>query len=145
MTKFEHTAVGRSPVRRLVGPALAIAAVALTAQAAFAVGDGRQSKPQLKVEAERSPQGARLTFTGKGWASVARVKVTATRAPGSNTPQDFGMISADSSGNFQVRKVAGCTTNNVDDASQQIIFSAADSATGAKVTVRVGGSAWQCI
>jgi len=139
MTKFVRS------TRRLTGPALAVAALALTAQAAFAVGDGGQAKPTMKIEAERSPQGARLTFNGKGWAPASRVKITATRAPGSNTPQDFGMFSADSTGSFTARKTAGCTTNVVEDTRESVTFTAADSATGTKVTTRVEGAAWQCM
>ena len=145
MTKFVRTSQATLVRRRLLGPAIAAAALALSAQAAFAVDDGNQVKPQLKVEAERAPQGARLTLSGKGWSPVARVKVTATRAPGSTAGQDFGMISADSAGNFQVRKTSGCTTQNVDDASQAVTFTAADSSTGTKVSTRVEGAAWLCM
>lgn len=145
MTNFVRSTRSATAARRLLGPAIAVAAIALSAQAAFAVDDGNQAKPALKVEAERSPQGARLTFTGKGFAPVARVKITATRAPGSNSAQDFGMVSADSSGAFTLRKTAGCTTTNVDDAREQVTFTAADSATGTKVTSRVEGAAWQCM
>lgn len=142
MTKFVPTA-SRSRARRLAGPAIALAAFALSAQAAFAVGG--QAKPQLKIEADRSPQGARINFIGKGWPSAARIKLTGTRAPGSNSAQDFGMISADSTGAFNVRKVAGCTTNNDDDTREQVTLTAADSASGAKVSARVEGAAWRCI
>lgn len=146
MTKFVRTLQGAPVRRRLLGPAFAVAALALSAQAAFAVDDGNQAKPQLKIEAERSPQGARITFNGKGWSPVARVKLSATRAPGSSAAQDFGMISADSSGSFQVRKTAGCTTQSVDDANQQpVTFTAADSASGTKITARVDGAAWLCM
>ncbi len=145
MTKFVRTSQAAPVRRRLLGPALAVAALALSAQAAFAVDDGNQAKPQLKVEAERAPQGARITLNGKGWSPVARVKVTATRAPGSSAPQDFGMISADSAGNFQVRKTAGCTTQSDGDAREPVTFTAADSATGTKVTARVEGAAWLCM
>ena len=69
-------------VRRLLVPAMAAAAVTLSASAAGAfVG---QPKPELKVEGERSPQGARLTFKGKNWPANARLKLTGTVAPGTN-------------------------------------------------------------
>jgi hypothetical protein len=142
MTEFVRAKSAR--VRRLMAPAVVLATLALTAQAAFAVSDG-QAKPQLKVEGERSPQGPKLTFTGKGFAPAARVKITATRAPGSSTPQDFGMFTADDKGNFQVRKVSGCTTSSVDDAREAVTFTAADSATGVKVVQKIEGAAWQCM
>ena len=145
MTTFVRTTTRGSRARRLLRPAIAVAALALSSQVAFAVSDGGQDKPQLKVEAERTPQGARITLNGKGWAPAARIKVTATRAPGSNKAQDFGVFSADSTGVFQGRKVAGCTTNEVDVATEAVTFTAADSATGTKVTSRVDGAAWRCM
>jgi hypothetical protein len=145
MSRFVRTTVQGPLSRRLLRPAFAVAALALSAQAAFAVGDGGQVKPQIKVEAERTPQGARITLNGKGWAPAARIKVTATRAPGSSSPQDFGMFSADSAGVFQGRKVAGCTTSEQDVATEPVTFTAADSATGTKVTARVDGAAWRCM
>jgi len=145
MTKFVRTTTVGARARRLGGLAFAFAALALSAQAALAVGDGGQAKPQLKVEAERTPQGARISLSGKGWAPAARIKVTATRAPGSSTPQDFGMFSADSAGVFQGRKVAGCTTNNEDDAREPVTFTATDSASGTKATSRLDGAAWGCM
>ena len=138
--------ISRRPgVRRLVSPALAVAVLALSAQAAFAVADDDQTRPQLKVEAERTPQGARIALSGKGWGPAARIRVTATRAPGSSAAQDFGTYSADSAGVFQARKVAGCTTSDEDAAREPVTFTAADSATGTKVTTRVDGAAWRCM
>lgn len=145
MQDFQRTARRTSRGRRILAPALAIAALAMTTQVAFAVATGDQGKPQLNVEAERTPSGARLTFKGKGWAPSARIKITATRAPGSNNAQDFGMFSADSTGVLNGRKVAACSTNRMEDAqNESVTFTAADSASGAKVTTRVEGGAWVC-
>ncbi len=130
-------------VRRMMGPALAVTALALTATAASAITG--QAKPQLSIEAERSPQGARITFKGKNWPAAARIKLTATRAPASTKPQDFGIIDADSTGTFSVRKVAICTTPNQEDgALETVTFTAADSATGVKATATTRGGAWVC-
>ena len=105
----------------------------------------RQPKPQLNVEAERSPQGARLTFKGKGFAPNARLKLTGTRAPGASGAQDFGMFSADSAGNLNGRKIAACSTNSAEDGSlEQVTITATDSASGAKTTTKVQGGAWVC-
>ncbi len=131
--------------RRLIVAGVTIAATSLAAGTAGALGDGGQDKPQLKVEAERSPQGARVTLNGKGFNPMARLAITATRAPGSTAQQDFGMIDADSTGKFQLRKVAGCTTTSDDVAREQVTFTAADSATGTKVTVKASGAAWKCM
>ncbi len=141
---------GRGPstrpvLARAVTSALAVAALVLTASSAMAFAGEGQAKPQLSIEAERSPQGARLTFKGKGWAPSARVKITGTRAPGANGAQDFGTYSADSAGAFSARKVVGCTTNNMEDGqNDQVTVTATDSASGAKVTQRVQGGAWVC-
>lgn len=144
MQDFPPTPSGASRVRRLTTPLLAVAALALTTQAALAVS-GLQPKPQLNVEAERTPNGAKLTFKGKNWAANARVKITATRAPGSNNLQDFGMFSADSAGNLTGRKIAACsTTRSEDGQNESVTFTAADSATGVKATTRVEGGAWVC-
>ena len=134
----------RSAFRRVVAPAFAVAALALTAQAAFAWPDG---KPEMKVEAERTPQGARLIFKGKGWAPAAKVKVTGTRAPGANGTQDFGTFDADSTGAVNGRKVVGCTTPNMEDGQNETVtITAVDVATPtAKVTTRVPGGAWVCL
>ena len=130
-------------VRRTLGSALAITALSLTATAASAITG--QAKPQLSVEAERSPQGARITFKGKNWPAAARVKLTATRAPAATKPQDFGIIDADSSGTFTVRKVAICTTPNQEDgANESVTFASTDSATGVKATATTRGGAWVC-
>jgi hypothetical protein len=127
----------------MLGPALAITALSLSATAARAITG--QAKPQLSLEAERSPQGARITFKGKNWPAAARVKLTATRAPASNKPQDFGMVDADSTGVFSLRKVAICTTNSQEDgALETVTFTAADSATGVKATATARGGAWVC-
>jgi methionine-rich copper-binding protein CopC len=131
--------------RRVLAPALALAALALTTTSALALTGVVQPKPQLSVEAERSPQGARLTFKGKNWAPSARVKLTGTRAPGANGAQDFGTYSADSTGVLSARKIVGCTTNNMDDAqTADVTVTATDSASGAKATARVQGGAWVC-
>lgn len=144
MQDFQRPA--RVAARRILALALAIAALALTTQAAFAVTRDRQPKPQLNVEAERSPQGAKLTFKGKNWAPNARVKINGTRAPGSNNMQDFGMFSADSSGNLTGRKVTACSTTNMEDGqNESVTFTATDSATSVKVTAKVPGGAWVCM
>ncbi len=134
----------RAPMRRVVAPMFAIAALALSAQGAFAWSDG---KPELKVEAERSPQGARLIFKGKGWAPNAKVKITGTRAPGASAAQDFGMFDADTAGMVTGRKVVGCTTPNMEDGQNETVtVTAVDLAVPAsKVTVRVPGGAWVCL
>jgi len=134
-----------SIVRHAMARMLLMAALALTTTSALALADVAQPKPQLSVEAERSPQGARLSFKGKGWAPAARIKITGTRAPGANGAQDFGMYSADSSGNLNGRKVVACSTTNMEDGSnEEVSVTAADSASGAKVTQRVQGGAWVC-
>jgi hypothetical protein len=121
---------------------LALAALALSTQAAFATVDGSQPKPQLNVEAERTPQGARLTFKGKNWAPSARIKITGSRAPGSTNVQDFGMPTA---GILNGRKLAACSTNRMEDGqNESVTITAADSATGVKATARVEGGAWVC-
>lgn len=130
-------------VRRVLAPAAGLVALAVSASAAGAIVG--QPKPQLSVEASRQPEGARLLFKGKNWPAKARVKITATRAPGSTKPQDFGMFDADDKGEFQMRKVAACSTNNMEDAQNEpVTFTAADSATGVKATQRVEGGAWVC-
>ena len=126
--------------------ALAVVVVALTTSAQVAYAFVKtQAKPQLNVEAERSPQGARLAFKGKGWTANGRVKITGSRAPGAATAQDFGMYSADGTGNLTGQKVVACTTNNMDEgSSEQVTITAADSASGAKATTKVSGAAWVC-
>ena len=127
----------------MLGPALAITALSLSATAASAITG--QAKPQLSIEAERSPQGARITFKGKNWPAAARVKLTATRAPASTKPQDFGVVDADSTGVFNLRKVVMCTTSSQEDgALETVTFTAADSATGVKATATARGGAWVC-
>jgi anti-sigma factor RsiW len=134
----------RSLFRRVAAPAFAVAALAISAQAALAWSDG---KPELKVEAERSPQGAKLIFKGKGWAPGAKIKITGSRAPGSSTVQDFGTFDADTTGGLTGRKVVGCTTPNMEDGQNETVtVTAVDLATPAsKVTVRVPGGAWVCL
>jgi len=130
-------------VRRMLAPLLTITALSFTATIASALTG--QPKPQLSIEAERSPQGARITFKGKNWPAAARIKLSATRAPASTKPQDFGIIDADSTGTFTVRKVAICTTQNQEDgALETVTFTAADSATGVKATATTRGNAWVC-
>lgn len=142
MQDFQSSARRTARGRRILAPALAIAALAMTAQVAFAVV---QSKPQLSVEAERTPQGAKLTFKGKGWTPSARIKITGTRAPGSNNPQDFGMFSADAKGELTGRKVQACSTTRMEDGqNESVTVTAADSATGVKATAKVEGGAWVC-
>ena len=146
MQDFQRPPRGITRVTRMLAPALALAALALTAQAALAGSEGLQPKPQLNVEAERSPQGARLIFKGKNWAPNARIKIAGSRAPGSNNLQDFGMFSADSAGNLAGRKVSACSTTNMEDGqNESVTFTATDSATSAKVTARVPGGAWVCM
>jgi methionine-rich copper-binding protein CopC len=145
MQDFQHPARGIARARRILAPALALAALALTSQAAFATADGGQPKPQLNVEAARTPQGAQLTFKGKNWAPSARIKITGSRAPGSNRTQDFGMYSADSAGTLSGRKLAACSTNNMEDGQNEAVtVTAMDSASGVKATAKVEGGAWVC-
>ncbi len=144
MPQFDRTSRGAQLVRHFVAPAMAFAAIALSTTTAFALTH-RQNKPQLTVEAERSAQGARLTFKGKGWSANARLKLTGTRAPGASGTQDFGMFSADSSGNLTARKIATCSTSNTEDGSREpVTITATDSATGSKAMTKVQGGAWVC-
>ncbi len=137
-------ALGRRVMLGLVVPVMAFTGLGLTATSALAFTHLAQPKPQLSVEAERSPQGARLTMKGKGWGASARIKLTGTRAPGANGMQDFGTYSADSLGVLNARKIVGCTANNMDDAQTDVTVTATDSASGAKATARVQGGAWVC-
>jgi hypothetical protein len=134
----------RSRARLVLASAMAAAALALSATAATALV---QPKPQLSVETERTPQGARITLKGKNWPADARIRITATRAPGSNTPQDFGIIGANDKGEFNERKLAQCSTNNRDDGQlETVTFTAQDSATGVKATAKTrDGFAWVCM
>ena len=143
MTHFKRTDRAISRVRLILAPALAVAAFSLTATA-YATPDA-QPKPNLKVEASRTAQGARLIMQGKNFPANARIVLTATRAPGTNGIQKFGTVSADSTGEFKHSTTAQCTTSNMDDAREQVTFTAADSATGTKVTARVDGSSWMCM
>lgn len=144
-TSHDQTRLPSTAMRRMMAPVLAIAALALSTTSAIAFAGVAQAKPQLNVESERSPQGARLTFKGKGWGPAARVKITGTRAPGASGAQDFGMFAADSSGSFSTRKVVTCTTSNMEDGSNEsVTITAADSATGMKVSQKVQGGAWVC-
>lgn len=129
--------------RRIVAPALALVALTLSTQAALAITQG---KPQLNVETERSPQGPKLTFKGKGWAPNARIKITGTRAPGASSTQDFGMYSADAKGELNGRKTAACSTTREEDGqNESVTITAVDSATPAnKATTKVPGGAWVC-
>jgi methionine-rich copper-binding protein CopC len=132
-------------LRRVLAPMLAVAAIALTTTTALAFTGVVQPKPQINVEAERSPQGARLTLKGKGWAPESRVKLTGTRAPGSNGMQELGTYTADAKGEFSERKIVGCSTNRMEDAdANPVTITATDSATGAKATTKVQGGAWVC-
>ena len=141
MQDFQRPAGHRA--RRIVAPALAIVALTLSTQAAFAF---TQAKPQLSVESERSPQGARLTFKGKGWVPAARIKITGTRAPGSNNNQDVGTFTADDKGELNGRKTAACSTTREEDGqNESVTITAVDSATPAnKATFKVQGGAWVC-
>jgi hypothetical protein len=130
-------------MRRVVVPVLAVVSLSLAATAAGAYTG--QPKPAITAEAERSPQGAKITLKGKNWPGKARIKLTGTRAPGSNGTQEFGMAEADDAGAFTFRKTIQCTTNRMDDAERDpVTFTAVDSATGVKATAKTDGSAWVC-
>lgn len=143
----QHTLSARKTIQR-AGRAstslLAIVAIALSASAASGLSRGAPAEPKITVEAERTALGAKISMKGQGFAPVARIKVTATRAPGANGTQDFGTVSADSAGKFQLRKTVGCTSTSNTDGNDKVTFTAADSATGAKATAQVLGGAWVC-
>jgi hypothetical protein len=143
MTSLKRTDRAISRIRLFFAPALAVAALSLTATASATVDS--QPKPSLKVEASRGAQGARLVMQGKNFPANARVVITATRAPGTNGIQKFGTVTADSTGEFKHTATAQCTTSNMDDAREQVTFTAADSASGTKVTAKVDGSSWMCM
>lgn len=104
-----------------------------------------QPKPSIAAEAERTPQGARLTVKGKNWPAKARIKLSGTRAPGSNGAQEFGLVDTDEQGAFTFRKTVQCTTSRMEDAERDpVTFTAADSAGTLKATSRVDGGAWVC-
>ncbi|MCA0376069.1 MAG: hypothetical protein LCH84_10430 [Gemmatimonadetes bacterium] len=131
-------------LRRVIAPTLALAGLALaTTVAAAHTG---QPKPNVSAEAERTPQGAKITVRGKNWPAKARIKLTATRAPGTRNPQDFGMIDADDKGEVRFSVVKQCTTNRMEDAElDPVTFTATDSATGVKATsAKVNGGGWVC-
>lgn len=129
--------------RRLLVPALIVSATVGSATVASAyVG---QPKPAVSAEAERTPQGARLTLKGKNWPASARIKLTGTRAPGANGTQDFGVADVTEKGEFNLRKTVPCTTTRMDDGQNNpVTITATDSASGVKATTRVEGGAWVC-
>ena len=143
MTPLKRTDRAISRIRLVLAPALAVAALSLTATAS-ATTDA-QPKPSLKVEANRTAQGAKLVLQGKDFPANARIVITATRAPGSNGLQKFGTVTADSTGVFKHSATSQCTTSSMDDAREQVTFTAADSASGAKATFKVDGSSWMCM
>jgi len=129
-------------LRRRIIPVLGGLVVFASTSASAFVG---QPKPAISAEAERTPQGAKITVKGKNWPAKARIKLSGTRAPGSNGAQEFGMVDADDAGVFTFRKTVQCTTSRMDDAERDpVTFTAADSASGVKATMRVDGSAWVC-
>ena len=137
---------GAARARRFLAPTLALAAMTLTAQAAFANAGSVQPKPQINVEAERTPQGARLIFKGKNWTPNARLIISGTRAPGSSNKQEIGTFTADAKGELNERKLVGCSTNRMEDAQNEpVTFTVTDSATGVKATKRVEGGPWVCM
>ena len=131
-------------MRRVFVPALGL--VALTLAASVAAAHVGQPKPSINSESARTPQGAKISVRGKNFAAKARVKLTATRAPGTRNPQDFGMVDVDDKGELKFSVVKQCTTNRMEDAElDPVTFTAADSATGVKVTSsKVNGGAWVC-
>ena len=144
MQQVQRSARAVSHVRRLAVSSMAVVALALTAQAAFAVG-GTQPKPQLNVETERSPEGAKPTYNGESGAPVARTKLAGTRPAAGARPQQFGTFSAHSTGALTGRAVAQCSTDNMDVGSaEHVTITATDSATSVKVSTRVQGGAWVC-
>lgn len=148
MQDFPRSARSKSHSRRFVAPLVAVvmasSAIALSTQAALAITVGRQAKPQMNVEAERGSQTANLFFKGKNWAPNSRIKIVGTRAPGANAPQDFGMYSADASGNVSAAKRVNCTSQREEDGAETVTVTASDSATGVKVSVKLLGGAWIC-
>lgn len=131
-------------VRRLLVPVLATAALTVGASQAGAVVG--QPKPELKVEGARTPDGARLIVRGKNFPAKSAVKLTATRAPGSRNPQDFGSVEADEKGEFTFRKTVQCTTQNADEGNlESVVFTASDDASSTKATAKTTGAAWVCM
>lgn len=139
----QEPASNRSRLRAVFAPVMAIAALALAASAF--TSPISQKKPSFKVEASRGSVGALITFQGKNWPAEARIKITATRAPGTNVPMDFGYVTVDAKGEFKHRATSQCTTNNSDVASEPVTFTAADSATDVKIAQKVDGSSWMCM
>ena len=75
----------------------------------------------------------------------ATILLTGTRAPGASGAQDFGKTNADSTGVFTHNKTMLCTTDDQQDAMERVTVTAADSATGTKITFRIDGSSWHCM
>lgn len=132
-----------SNLRKIFAPALAVAALTLTATASATTD--LQPKPSLKVEGQRTMQGAKLAFLGKNWPANATILLTGTRAPGAGGTQNFGKTTADSTGSFEYNRTVPCTTDNESDAMERVTITAADSASGTKVTFRIDGSSWRCM
>ena len=131
-------------VRRVLVPALALAALTLGAtQASAVVG---QPKAELKVEGERAQDGAHLVMKGKNWPAKSKVKITGTRAPGSRNPQDFGVVDVDDKGEFTLRKVVQCTTQSMDEGTtESVTFTATEETSGTKATAKSSGAPWVCM
>ena len=142
MSHSIRTARATSRIRQFVAPVVALIAVGFAGVASASTD--LQAKPEIKVEANRSPEGARLDFRGKGFPAGATLKITGTRAPGANAIQDFGTTKADSTGAFQHRKTAPCTTSSIDDAREAVTVTVLDAASGTKATAKVDGSSWVC-
>ncbi len=147
MTKSARTTTSRAWMIRLVAaPAIAAMAIGFSATAATAVTDDlTQKKPEISVEAERTPQGAKVSLRGKNWEPNTEVKITGTRAPGSNDPLDLGTAKVNEKGEFRMTKLTQCTTRQVDDTREGVTITVAAAEGDAKADRKIEGNAWWCM
>jgi hypothetical protein len=100
--------------------------------------------PKVTIEANKRAQGPDIMVKGKGFTPGGNVRVQGTNPPGSGKRLDFGVIKADSTGAFTLRKSEACTTSDQNELSREVSFTVTDETSKKVAKGRVEGGPWGC-
>jgi len=143
--RFSHgtTAIARAAL--LLGTAVALAGATPTrAQDSGTPPDGKDVKPKVTVEAYRRAVGPDVLIKGRGFTPNGQVRIVGTKPPGAAQRLDFGIILADSTGAFVLRREEACTAYRAGMGTVGVQFTVTDVSSNKTTAAYANGGAWVC-
>jgi hypothetical protein len=99
--------------------------------------------PTLSVQAEPTPQGAKVSLRGDGWPPSTALRISASPPPGEAKALDLGTATSSASGALRATKLTPCTTRDPVDAKTMLTVTV--RAGEVVADARVAAASWVCM